>query len=66
MPQLDFLFLLQVLPSIVIGLTLHEFFHAYAAYLCGDRTAKEMGRISLNPVRHIDPLGFFFIILAGF
>ena len=66
MPQLDFLFLIQDLPSIVVGLRLHEFSHAYVSYLCGDRTAKEMGRISVNPIRHIDPLGFFFIILAGF
>ena len=58
--------LLLTLPGIIIGLTLHEFMHAYAAYKCGDDTAKELGRITLNPLKHIDPLGFIFIIFAGF
>ncbi len=58
--------LLQTLPGIIIGLTVHEFSHAYVAYLCGDRTAKDMGRLSLNPLKHIDPLGFLFIVFAGF
>lgn len=66
MPKFDFFLLLQTLPAIIIGLTFHEFSHAYMAYLCGDRTAKDMGRISLNPIKHIDPMGFFFIVLAGF
>ena len=58
--------LILTLPAIIIGLTVHEFAHAYVAYLCGDYTAKSLGRISLNPLKHIDPLGFIFIILAGF
>lgn len=57
---------LQMLPAIVIGLTVHEFAHAYAAYKCGDYTAKEMGRLSLNPLRHIDPIGFALIVFVGF
>ena len=54
------------LPGILIGLTLHEFCHAWAAYKLGDLTAKEQGRLSFNPLRHIDLIGFLFIIFAGF
>lgn len=57
---------LQILPSIIIGLTVHEFAHAYVAHLCGDSTSKQMGRTSLNPLRHIDPVGFILIVIAGF
>ena len=45
-----------ILP-IIFAITLHEAAHGYAALLCGDRTALQMGRISLNPLRHIDPVG---------
>ncbi len=45
-----------VLP-ILIAITLHEAGHAYAAWLCGDTTAYDQGRVSLNPIRHIDPYG---------
>jgi len=54
------------LPGIIIGLTVHEYCHALAAYKLGDQTAREMGRLSFNPLRHIDLIGFLFIILAGF
>jgi Zn-dependent protease len=46
-------FLLAVIPSIV----LHEVSHGYVANLCGDPTAKDQGRLTLNPMRHIDPFG---------
>jgi len=54
------------LPAIIIALTFHEFCHGYAAYFLGDRTAKRDGRLSLNPVRHIDPIGMLMLIIAGF
>lgn len=54
------------LPGIILGLTLHEYCHAMAAYKLGDYTASEMGRLSFNPLKHIDPIGFLFIIFAGF
>jgi Zn-dependent protease len=54
------------LPGVIIGLTVHEFAHAYTAYLLGDNTAKDNGRISLNPLKHIDWLGFILIIIMGF
>jgi Zn-dependent protease len=57
---------IQIIPAAVIGLTVHEFSHAYMAYRLGDDTAKNDGRISLNPMKHIDWLGFFLIIMAGF
>lgn len=41
---------------ILIGLTVHEFMHAYVGFMLGDNTAKEQGRISLNPIDHIDPV----------
>lgn len=57
---------LYSVPAIVLGLTAHEYSHALAAYRLGDPTAKEEGRLSLNPIRHIDPLGFLFLVVAGF
>jgi len=58
--------ILLSLPGILMGLTLHEYCHAMAAYRLGDHTAREQGRLSLNPLIHIDPIGFLFIIFAGF
>jgi Zn-dependent protease len=57
---------LEIIPAAVIGLTVHEFSHAYAAYLLGDNTAKDLGRVTLNPLKHIDWMGFFLIVIAGF
>lgn len=57
---------LYSLPGIVIGLTLHEYAHAWMAWKLGDTTAKEEGRLTLNPLRHIDPIGFIFLLVAGF
>ena len=57
---------LEFLPGIILGLTVHEFSHAYIAYKCGDRTSMEQGRLTLNPFRHIDLLGFIMLMVAGF
>lgn len=54
------------LPGIILGLTVHEFSHAWIAHLSGDPTSKEQGRITLNPLKHIDAVGFLFLIVAGF
>ena len=54
------------LPGVLLGLTVHESCHALCAWKLGDNTAREQGRITLNPLKHIDPIGFLFIILAGF
>ncbi|MDR0623846.1 MAG: site-2 protease family protein [Treponema sp.] len=57
---------LYSIPGVLLGLTVHEFFHAWTAYRLGDTTAKDQGRITLNPLKHIDPIGFLFIVFAGF
>ncbi|MCL2833792.1 MAG: site-2 protease family protein [Treponema sp.] len=54
------------MPGVILGLTLHEFCHALAADRLGDHTAREQGRLSFNPLKHIDPVGFLFLIFAGF
>ncbi len=50
----------------ICALTFHEFCHALTAYLLGDDTAQRMGRLTLNPLAHIDPLGLLFLILVRF
>ncbi len=62
----DLFWLLKSIPAVVIGLTVHELAHAYTAYKLGDMTARNDGRLTLNPLKHIDPLGFLLIIIAGF
>lgn len=46
-----------LLPGLIIAMALHELAHGYAAYRLGDPTAKLLGRLSFNPIRHLDPLG---------
>ncbi|WP_243292976.1 site-2 protease family protein [Bacillus sp. FJAT-47783] len=55
-----------VIISLVIAFTFHEFAHAYVAYKFGDETAKNQGRLTLNPLSHLDPLGTILIFIAGF
>ena len=52
--------------ALVAGITIHEFSHAAVALLQGDRTAQAQGRVTLNPVAHLDPLGSIMMLLAGF
>jgi len=52
--------------AILIALTFHEFSHALVANFLGDQTAKRMGRLSLNPLVHLDPIGFLALVLIGF
>ncbi|MDQ0214189.1 Zn-dependent protease [Oikeobacillus pervagus] len=65
-----FAFSLEELPFVIITLlvafTVHEFSHAFVAYKFGDPTAKNQGRLTLNPVHHLDPFGALFILLTGF
>ena len=58
--------ILEFLPGIILGLTVHEFSHAYIAKRCGDLTSSEQGRVTLNPFKHIDALGFVMLLVAGF
>ena len=52
--------------SLVLSLSLHEFAHAFVADLQGDRLPRAMGRVTINPIRHLDPLGTLLILLVGF
>ena len=64
--QTDLVTLLAVVVALVVGITCHEFSHALVADYLGDHRPRAMGRVSLNPLRHIDPLGALFFIAAGF
>lgn len=52
--------------AVLIALTLHEFSHAYAAYRLGDNTAKYAGRLTLNPIKHLDPIGTLCLVFFHF
>ncbi|NQV18088.1 MAG: site-2 protease family protein [Armatimonadetes bacterium] len=52
------------LPILLIALTVHEFSHGYVAFLLGDDTAKRAGRLTLNPISHIDPFGLIMLFIA--
>ncbi len=58
--------LLYSIPGVLVAITFHEFAHAIVAYKLGDDTPKLEGRISLNPLAHIDPIGFIMLIFAHF
>lgn len=57
---------LLTLPGVIIAITFHEFAHAYAADKLGDYTPRSQGRLNLNPLSHVDPVGFILLLLAGF
>lgn len=52
--------------AVIVAITFHEFSHALAGKLQGDSTAEQLGRLNLNPLRHIDWLGFFLLVIVGF
>lgn len=54
------------LAGLVVGFTVHEFSHAFTAHMQGDNTARHMGRLTFNPVKHIDLLGFLLLLVVGF
>jgi len=58
--------LLLTLPGLLIAITFHEFAHAYAADKLGDDTPRIQGRLNLNPVSHLDPIGSILLLFAGF
>ena len=63
------MYILELLASflaVIIVISLHEFAHAYVADKCGDPTAKLLGRLTLNPFKHFEPLGILMFALAGF
>jgi Zn-dependent protease len=54
------------IPGLVIGISVHEFAHAKAADMLGDPTPRMQGRVTLNPVKHFDPIGLIALLLIGF
>jgi len=62
--DLDILILL--IPGLVFSLCVHEFAHGYVAYRLGDNTAANAGRLTLNPLKHLDPTGSLMILFVGF
>ena len=58
--------LVLTLPAVIIAMTFHEYAHAFAADKLGDDTPRSQGRLTLNPLRHIEPIGFFLLLFAGF
>jgi Zn-dependent protease len=57
---------LMAIPIFLFSLTVHEFSHGYIAYLLGDPTAKDAGRLTLNPLPHIDLMGALVFVISGF
>lgn len=58
--------LLSLMVAVLAAISVHEFSHAWASDRLGDDTARRMGRLSLNPLRHLDPLGTIMLLVAGF
>ena len=61
----NLIWLLLRIPVVLISLSFHEMSHAYAAYKMGDETAKNLGRLTMNPIKHLDPIGSVCLILFG-
>lgn len=60
----EWLYLLLTLPAVIIAVTFHEFAHAFAADRLGDTTPRNQGRLTLNPLSHLDPFGFLLMMFA--
>lgn len=58
--------MLYRIPAVIVAISFHECAHAYAAYRCGDPTARNLGRMTLNPVAHFDPVGLVMLLIARF
>ena len=58
--------LVLTVPAVLIAITFHEFAHAFVADKLGDDTPRRQGRLTLNPISHIDPIGLVMLIFAGF
>ena len=58
--------IILLIPALVFSLSFHEFAHAWMAYRLGDNTAARLGRLTLNPMSHLDPIGSLALLLMGF
>ena len=65
-PRGTLMVILLALPGRMLALSMHEAAHAYVADRCGDPTARNLGRLTLNPLKHIDIVGFLMLYLVGF
>ena len=64
--NLDIQIIILLIPALVFSLSFHEFAHAWMAYRLGDDTAARLGRLTLNPMAHLDPVGSIALLLMGF
>ena len=64
--NIDSQIIVLLIPALVFSLSFHEFAHAWMAYKLGDSTAAHMGRLTLNPMSHLDPIGSIALLLMGF
>ena len=60
----EWLNILLTLPAVIIAITFHEFAHAFVADKLGDTTPRAQGRLTLNPLKHLDPIGFVLLMFA--
>jgi Zn-dependent protease len=60
----DYMIYLYAIPAILISLGFHEFAHAYVSYKLGDPTARQLGRLTLNPLKHLDPFGTLMLLIS--
>ena len=58
--------LIMLIPTLIFSLCFHEFSHGFIAYKLGDNTAYRQGRLTLNPMAHLDPMGSMMILFVGF
>ncbi len=65
-PRAAITLLVALCIAFIIGIAFHEFSHAFVAYLLGDTTAQSQGRLTLNPIKHLDPFGTLLLFLVGF
>ena len=65
-PRGTLIFFLLAFPGRLFAISAHEFAHAWVADKCGDPTARNLGRLTLNPMKHLDPLGLVMMLLLGF
>ena len=64
--SLDIEIVVLLIPALVFSLSFHEFAHAWMAFKLGDNTAARLGRLTLNPMAHLDPVGSIALLLMGF
>ncbi len=62
----SFIDIMLTIPALLIAISFHEFAHGYIAFRKGDPTASNLGRLTLNPIKHLDPFGALTLLLIGF